>query len=496
MTDNILIIVYLLMWVATFFWYHHIHKQIDGGSAVIVSYIIYALFSIITLNEGFLNITELGTDLNYKPLRLFPFIYLYLMLMLALLPAIRMHSRSARRIEDPHSKSLIIPCVITIICVCVQVPSLISDFSSGFVDLLVDSDAGNDAYMERFENMEEAGGIIRNLPAVLFNLCYDCSTFLFFYYLTRKKNNRFFLITLFAAIFIGMILPVVNGQRGSVVKAGLTIVAGYMLFRQFYSKRLNHIITIASIGLVTIVSVPIIAITVSRFGDRESGLNTNSYVYYYIGQANIYFNNYALDAGGTRNGDRTFNLLKRLVQPDTPKNYTERRNEYSDLEIDDYVFTTFVGDFVIDFGPTIAVIIFLVFNIWALSHIRPRGRTITLHELLIVYFSLCICMQGGMTLYQYSDTNFLSIVIMAMLYIWLRLRSPYVPRFYVPRGHFRRVRPSYYGQGSKQHKGGEMLRGNRQGSLPAVRQVRNLQHRIGKPVRYRGVRHGLEWRKY
>jgi oligosaccharide repeat unit polymerase len=177
------------------------------------------------------------------------------------------------------------------------------------------------------------------------------------------------------------------------------------------------------------VAIPIIAITISRFSDREDSPETSGYVYWYIGQANIYFNNYALDAGGTRNGDRTFNMAKRLLSPDTPKNYTERRDKYRNLKIDDGFFTTFVGDFAIDFGPLGAFIIFVVFNGWAILHIPPRDGTIKLHQLLLVYFALCVSLQGGMTLFMYSDTGNLALGAMIILYIWLRFHESLLKKF-------------------------------------------------------------------
>jgi len=420
--DNILLAFYTLLWVISFILYHYKNRHIDGGSAVIASYIVYLFFSFITLNDVFF-------DSTYEHLRLFPFIYLYVMLMIALSPAIQLHRSPVTEIEDPHSKALLIPCVVAILCIFVQIPSILSNFNSNFFSLLTDSDAGKEAYLEAIENTESAGSAISNLPAVLFNMLYDCSVFIFFFLLTRKDKNVIFLVLLFLAIVIGMIIPVMDGQRGAVIKCGFTIVAGYMLFRQFISKRIDRIIKIASIIVTTIVAIPIIAITVSRFSDRQGSADTSGFVYWYIGQGNLYFNNYALDAGGTRNGDRTFNMAKRLLSSGTPKNYTERRDKYSNLKIDDYFFTTFVGDFAIDFGPLGAFIIFVVFNGWAILHIRPRDGTIKLHQLLLVYFALCVSLQGGMTLFMYSDTGNLAVGVMMLLYIWLRYHEALLKKF-------------------------------------------------------------------
>jgi oligosaccharide repeat unit polymerase len=226
-----------------------------------------------------------------------------------------------------------------------------------------------------------------------------------------------------------MLAPVVKGQRGSVIKSALTLVAGYMMFRQYLSERINKIAKVSFITMAVIIAVPITAITMSRFGNRKGSDGAAGFVYWYLGQANIYFNNYALSAGGTRNGDRTLNIFKRVIWSDTPKNYDERRDKYHNLEIDDYWFTTFVGDFVIDFGPLVAFLIFVVFNLWVLSKIHPRDGTIKLHQLLLVFFTLCVCIQGGMVLFAYSDTGNIIIVIYILLYAWLRYHEALLKRF-------------------------------------------------------------------
>jgi oligosaccharide repeat unit polymerase len=420
--DNVLAVGYMLIWVLTFIWYQRRCKNVDAGSMVIGSYVAYAAFSIVTLNDEVFNY-------EYEHLAFFPFLYLFVMLMIALSPAIYHHFSQPEKIENPHSKALYIPCLILIVSVLFQLPDAFFGSGGGITQIVTDIDAGKEAYLEQLSEKEDSGTAIRNLASVLFNLFFDISTFLFFYFCTRKGDNRIFLLVLFFALFVGMIIPVVNGQRGSVIKAGLTIIVAYSLFRRYLSEQFNRIAKTVGITMAVIVAIPITAITVSRFDDRKVTETISGFVYWYIGQANIYFNNSAMDPGGIRNGDRTINMVKRAIWSDTPKNYVERRDKYSYLKIDDYYFVTFVGDFVIDFGPVIAFFIFVIFNLWVLSEIRPRDGTIKLHQLLLIYFTLCICMQGGMVLFSYSDTGNLIVLVFFFLYSWLRYHDALLRRF-------------------------------------------------------------------
>ena len=392
--DNLYTACYLLVWVLTFIWYHYRVHTVDAGSAILGSYIMYAVFSLLSLNDDLFSI-------QYDALQIFPYIYLYVMLMIALLPTFHHHFNPVETINDPHTRLLKPLSWLLIICSITLIPSIVANFGDGLVKLFTDMDAGKDAYMEQRGNEADAGTGIENIPAIVFNACYDVAVFLFYYYLSLKERNYLLLCGSLLAMIVGLLLPVMNGQRGIVIISIFTVILGFMLFRRFLSKRVVRYFQICGITIVIAAMLPVAAITLSRFGETNGGVT--GFISWYVGQGNLYFNNHALDAGGIRYGDRTMNLFKRLVDPSTPKNFTERRDKYHNLSIDDYYFTTFVGDFALDFGPYLTVVLFVLFNLWVLTEVRPRDGTLELHQLLLLCFTMCICMQGGMTLFYYSD---------------------------------------------------------------------------------------------
>ncbi|MBP3828916.1 MAG: oligosaccharide repeat unit polymerase [Bacteroidaceae bacterium] len=418
--DNLYIGLYLAIWVLTFLWYQLKRNCWDGGSAIIGSYIVYAIFSIMSLNDDLFSI-------QYEPLRIFPFIYLYIMLMIALLPAIHHHLHPVSQIEKPETRVLKPICWILVICALLLLPSIIQNFGDGLIKLFTDVEAGQEAYDEQLENADEAGSLITNIPAIFFNAFYETGIFLAFYFLTLKKRPLLLTLSTFIALIIGLLLPVMRGQRGIVIINISTIIMAYMLFQEYIDKRITRWFRIVGVTTMIAVSLPVVAITVSRFGERNAGVM--GYLSWYVGQENLYFNNSAMDAGGIRYGDRTLNLFKRLIDPSTPKNFIERRDKYHNLEIDDYYFTTFVGDFCLDFGPIVTVFIFVIFNLWVISQIRPRDGTLKLHQLLLIYFAMCICMQGGMTLFAFSDTGNLKMIILILLYVYLRYHEQLLLKF-------------------------------------------------------------------
>lgn len=418
--DNLLTTLYLLAWVAMLVWYHWKYRSLDAGSAIIASYILYATLSLLTLNDPLFSI-------SYNPLKLFPYIYLYAMLMVALLPAIYTHRHPVEEIADPGTRVLKIIAFISIVSALFLVPDIINNFSSGVVKLFTDIDAGNDNYQEQSSDNADAGQGIRNLPAVIYNSISDITIFLCFYFLTLKKKPKLLIVGLFFSIFVGLTLPIIRGSRGGVIMALMAIVGAFMLLRQYMQKKVRRTMQIAGLAGIIAFTLPVVAITISRFGNMNGGIF--GFLNWYVGQGNLYFNNYALDAGGIRHGDRTIAMFKRVVDPSTPMNYTDQRDKNHNMEINDDVFTTFVGDIALDFGPVATVLIFIVFYGWVIAKIRPRDGTIRLHQCLLTYFTVCICMEGGMALFPYSYTGNIRIVAFALLYAYLRYHEVLQERF-------------------------------------------------------------------
>ena len=422
--DNILICGYFLIWVVTFVVYHWKFHNIDAGSAIIGSYVIYAIFSIITLNKPILYFDYY----DFKPLTLFPFIYLYIMLMMALSPAIYHHYNPVNNIVPIHSKLLHILSIAMILCALILLPHILMNFQDGIVKLITDTDAGKDAYSEQLEEASNVGGAVSNIPAIFFNACSEIAIFICFYFLTFKKKPIWLILGLGLCMVVAVLQPIMAGQRGPVMYMVSTIFLAYMLFRRFLSKMINRVVNITGIIAVIIVIVPVAAITISRFSTMKQSTVTD-YVNWYIGQGNIYFNNYGLDDNGIRYGDRTINLLKRLIDPNASQNFMDRRAYYHNLYVNDDIFTTFVGDFTIDFGPVVAFLIFVVFNVMVLRGIQTKNKEMKLHQLLLLYFTMCVCMQGGMSLFSFSDTANLKIVCFLMLYLYLYLYEKLIKKY-------------------------------------------------------------------
>ncbi len=395
--SNLYIVLYITAWIITIVAYQKEKKHFDAGSVVLFSYLLYSIASLLLYNSPFY---------TFEHIRLFPFIYLYLMLMLAFSPILKYDDYKIKEIQKPTTIFLNTVCIIFIVASLAQLPTIISDFAISIIILLTIPSGGQELYNEAMQHYSyfSGDGNIENLASIISNAFGNFGILLFFYYLTRNKHSKLILIGLFLSCIISILTNISLGQRGPILEILLSLIITYFALRKFIQPKINKIIKIIGIFLLIATSVPLIALTISRFGDFEGGIISS--VYYYVGQEKLYFNNYGLDNGGIRYGDRTFPLFKRMLGFDNvPHNFWERRQKYPELKINDEVFYTFVGDFTLDFGPFAAPLIFILFTLFVLNETRIRNGRILFHQLILIHFVMCVCMLGGMKLYPFSDVG-------------------------------------------------------------------------------------------
>lgn len=415
MNGRIWIVLYLFVWIITFFMYQKTKKDFDAGSLLIGSFVLYSASSLLLSYD-----TYWGA--NFEDITLFPFIYLYLMLMLAFSPILKYSPKTIKRIEMPSKIIFNGFIFIFILCSLTKLINIIPNFVSGVTRIIFDSAAGLDMYHDTLiENEDIGNGTITNLPSIIANAMGDIGILATFFYLSRPNHKRIIVIGLLLSCVVTILDALAAAQRGPAIERLLVMLITFIALKDFYSDKVREIAIRAGVVVVILISLPLVALTISRFDREEGGASASTF--YYMGQQNLYFNSYALDDGGIRYGDRTIPVFKRMIGiANVPKNYIERRAKYPNLKINDDVFSSFVGDFTIDFGPVVAVVIFLVFSLYAIKHTKPIAGVLPFHRLLLLHFIMCICIQGSLKLYPYSDLGGnLKLIVFLLCYIAFKI---------------------------------------------------------------------------
>ena len=282
--------------------------------------------------------------------------------------------------------------------------------------LLTDPTGGKELYLLAHEGRSESGGIITNLFSIIYNVFSDIGILLYFYYLAFIPKKRILSIGFIVAIILGLLLPISKGLRTGVTMKIFTILCAYITMKRFIPIEKRKIINRVGGICLGIVIFLMTVLTLSRFGNRYEGPLT--YVVNYVGQGNLHFDTKALDAGGIRYGDRTANTFKRLLMfDDVPNSIMDVRSKYSHLKMDDSIFYTFVGDFVLDYGPILTILLFTVFSMITSKITKIKKNRLYFHQLIILFMVMCICTQGSFYLFNYSFTGNLCIIAFALTYV-------------------------------------------------------------------------------
>jgi len=421
--SNIILLGNFILWLFTFIIYQKRKSTFDVGSFLLLFYLSIVIVGFYVFNHPLAKV-------DFKEVSLFPFVYLYAMLMLATYPLLKFDSLKVNSISNPNDYKVNTISIIVIIAILFQIPDIISNFSTGLSSMLVDDSGGAELYSEMISNYDKAGdGKIENLASIFSNVFSDISIFLFFYCLTLERKNKFILIGLFISIVLTMLSIISSGGRGGVVNILLTVLTCYILFKNFLSLPIRKRIFKIMVITMLLISFPVILITISRFGQGNTDMGYANAWYY--GQSYLNFNNYGIDAGGIRNGDRTASFFKGLFVDDMPKNYLERRQKYFYMKMDESVFYTFVGDFTLDYGAIVTAFIFLLFSFLFVRKTKVIGNTIQIHQLFLLFFILCVCVQGQVGLFTFADVGGnLKIIAFILVYFWFKLNiKPHVKKY-------------------------------------------------------------------
>ena len=405
--SNIYLLFYALAWATALYSYWKKKKLFGSGILIIISYLFYAIVSVALYN----NPLALG---DYAKLTFFPFVYLFSVLLICLQPVLRYNEHSV--IVLP-SISLIntISWIIVIVTV-LTLPNVLGHIREGVLMILTTEGGGAELYNQSRIG-EQVQSSLWNYFYAFSNITSDISVLFLFFYLTLQKKKQFLLFGLVVGVFTSILGSLSSGLRTEATMKILIIFGSYYLFKDHLSKKTKRVMTISGSILLSLVFLVMIALTISRFSSFEGG--TDYQVERYIGQANLNFNNYCLDAGGIRHGDRTCNTFKRILGFDNvPRDVMETRARYSTMKINDGSFYTFVGDFTLDFGPIWGGLILLFSSVILCRLTRPHKKgVIYFHQLLLVYFSMSVCIQGGMYLFYYSFKQNFVIIAYFLLYL-------------------------------------------------------------------------------
>lgn len=412
------LVIYTLMWCFLFCRYLKIRKTFDAATFLLFMYSLYGISSLLLYFDSYY-----GED--FYDLSLLPFVYLFFMLYLTSKPVLNYDTNKIDGIAPPNMFLLNSVAIVYILASILGLPSIIQGLTKGLTLMMIEDSQVQEMYAESADKADSAGHGINNLRSIIALALTEVGVMFSFYYLSLKHHSnhtKYIMFGLMISMFVSTFATISLGQRGLMIETFLLIIATYFLFRDNLPVYVKRIIKYMGMVFLTFVFSVFALMTFSRFGNNDDR-GVMSTVYYYAGQENLIFNKYAFDNNGIRYGDRTIPLFKKVIGfSDVPNNYIERREKYSDLEVNDEVFITHVGDVLLDFGPIIGTILILIIMYNLIRLTKVRNREIKFHQLIIIHATLYLCVIGGLKLYPFSDVGGnLKLIVYVILYMVFRI---------------------------------------------------------------------------
>lgn len=380
--STLYIIFNALLWSVLLLSYYYKKKKLGVGGYIILLYMIISILCIHLYNNPY----ALGM---FEDIKIFPYIYLFFMINIVLLPIYYIDSKDILYIEPPTELLFNLVVAIIVLLSLYDIVDVLHNLKNGLFLLFVDESYGRDAYQSVVDSMQYNSDNSTNILNVISNVAKWISPPFLLYYIALDNKNKYLFIGLIVSSLIMPLSAISLGSRGSLAMFIFNMFFGYMFIRRFISNHIKKKVQYFSIFSCVLLLIPFLLVTISRsLGD----LNRVAFsIERYLCEGFLRFNNYGLEPNGCRYGDYTLVVFKEVLGLDPAKGYIDRILKYPNLRMDESVFYTFVGDFTLDFGPIISVLIFIFISTFFYRLLKIKNRVMGFHQYLLFYLLLIGC---------------------------------------------------------------------------------------------------------
>lgn len=352
------------------------------------------------------------SSIHYCEITIFPCIYLFLLIFICIKPFVRI--QSIDKIEVPNEKKLKYTLYVFI---SIQIILLLATITS--VENIVTSsaelaDIRAAAYKGETSDIGESPML--NRLSLLYSgirpLATGLSVCLLFMLDKQRNLIRIFAIT---TLLTNIQVVILTAGRGEMVIALSIYVCTLFLIRNALSKRVKKILTLYAIPIIIISISFFWAITVSRFGDSAT-----FFMYKYMGESMNNFNGILFsDIKGYTEGRVFFSYIYRYLLGETPFVNTEGRHELTESvnKIPGFIFYTYIGNLVMDFGKITTVFIAILLNRLANRLLAYKHIHLGVFAIYVAVITLYVC---GVFFYYLLDfvglSMFITLFILYHLY--------------------------------------------------------------------------------
>lgn len=278
---------------------------------------------------------------------------------------------------------------------------------SVFADLYASKDEIN---FDGRNHLSFIGSKLNSITLILQNI----SPLLFIYYITWKRINKFTAIGLLLCALNPIVFMFALGSRGVAVIILLWSIALFLLLKGHIPYNRKKIMSTTFVILGAFIGGIIALITISRFSESE--FEISEWIVRYIGESTIGYNEEVFYTKNYTYGENSFSFFRYILELNkSPERNIPFLERLTGCRM--FVFYTFVGDLVIDFGPIITIVFLLILSIYMSNLIRRNSTPTKLSTLII----LGLYIKMGIIGYMFMFTKLGAQYILFAIFITIAL---------------------------------------------------------------------------
>ncbi len=400
--------------LALFMWYKH--KAFDIAVCLASVYAVSGFFSILI---DVFNLWGGGGCCDEISIGFIPVFSYCILITITILPFYNFRSASIQNIELTNIRLFKI---VSYFFILIFVSTVLFTFST-IIEMFQDEDflAVRSLHYEGYNIIEDLSSksltmYFLNFFPYFFGFLSYVALLFYFYSIAYMNNKRWFNILLFLSSFSRVIYSMLTLDRTQIVYWILLFVILYSLFH----KQINKKVLLAPIVIIlSLILVYFLLITIARFGEKDSGALGG--IIQYAGQPFLnftYFFDHLIDHKPYF--FRLFPLYNRYLGDNlTLDEYRDMVTASQGFYVS--VFSTFLGDIMIDIGHVGMIIYVILFYVLCriLLH-RKSLETIHFSQLLLLLMLICNPLHGVFYYRYFNPMEGFYIVESVILYFLLR----------------------------------------------------------------------------
>lgn len=240
--------------------------------------------------------------------------------------------------------------------------------------------------------------------------------FIPFVFLTQKKISKWMLICSFLPALNHVIFQMCASGRTVVTQ--FTLIAVFFLF--FFRKAIPaprwRLIRICLIVFFVLFGAALSVLTSARKEAHNRDNETYEVYGYYLAKSHLDFNHNLWYIKKNTEGDNSFGFVKSLLGFDVPENKNDYWT-YNKIGVIPSLFYTYIGDWYMDFGPIITLVLFIFVSIFCTAYFSRKCHNVPIIR-LFAYYVLCQIIFMGWSFNCFkTPMGFRNLLISMMLII-------------------------------------------------------------------------------